>query len=130
MIARARYFFQQRAEENDQVIIPAQSLAEFLVGYTEEQCQQSLAALSKGFIIAPFDAKAAAIAASLQRDWNQLRKIAIKFGGLTKQQIKSDINVLASAIAAGASHLYSDPQMPSFAQGKIIVERLPELPPA
>ena len=125
MIPRAVKFFQKCQDTRTQVFLPAQSFAEFLVGYTPEQRQQTLAVLPRTFIVKPFDAKAAAIAADLQRSWNDLREIMAEYG-LTKQQVKSDINVLATSIAHGASHLYSeDEQMPSLAQGKILIARLP-----
>ncbi|HVC96887.1 MAG TPA: hypothetical protein VND64_24625 [Pirellulales bacterium] len=130
MIDRAARFFRQCQREHQRIFLPAQSLAEFLVGYDAEQRRLSLARLSRGFLVAPFDAKAAVIAADLQTDWNKLKAIGDEFG-LTKQQIKADINVLASALAVNASCLYSeDKQMKSFAQGRIIIRPLPtHLPP-
>src|SRR5438874_1320653 len=107
MIAKAEYFFAKCQEDRVQIMLPAQALAEFLVGYNEEQQGQCLGELSKGFIIAPFDAHAAAIAAQLQTDWNSLKKIMVQYG-LSRPQIKADINVIATSVAAGASHLYSE----------------------
>jgi predicted nucleic acid-binding protein len=131
MIERAARFFQGCQQDHQQIYLPAQSLAEFLVGYTAEQRRQSLARLSQGFLIAPLDAKAAIIAADLQTDWNTRVKAVMQEFGLTRQQVKADINVLACAIAANASRLYSeDRQMISLANGKILVEPLPvSLPP-
>lgn len=125
MIPRAAKFFKSCQENKTQLFLPAQSLAEFLVGYSSEQRRLTLEALQKSFVIKPFDARAAAIAADLQRSWNDLKNVMAEYG-LTKQQIKSDINVIATSIAAGASHLYSeDEQMTSLAQGKLPIARLP-----
>ena len=127
MIPRAERFFRRCKDDGKRIYVPAQSLAELLVGYSAAQRRQTLATLPKSFLIAPFDAKAAAIAAELQHNWDHLKQVGSEYG-ITRQQIKADINVLASAIAAGASYLYSeDGQMKSFAQGKIIVCGLPEM---
>lgn len=126
MIERAAAFFRQCDQNRTQIYIPAQSLAEFLCDYDADKRRQSLAKVARGFQIAPFDGKAAVIAAELMADWNQLRQIGDE-NGLTKQQIKADINVLASALAVNARYLYSeDRQMISFAKGRnIIIEKLP-----
>lgn len=130
MIERAAAFFSKCAADREKIWLPAQSLAEFLAGYDEAERAESLAALAESFVIAPFDAKAAAVAAELQYDWNKLKAIGEEFG-LTKQQIKADINVLASSIAVEAAYLYTeDAQMKSFAQNKIIIRPLPDPPKA
>lgn len=127
MIPRAAKFFQKCQENRTPIFLPAQSLAEFLVGYTAEKRRHTLATLPKSFIIKPFDAHAAAIAADLQRDWNELKKIMVEYG-TTRAHVKADINVIATSIAAGASHLYSeDGQMTALAGGRIIVVGLPRI---
>jgi predicted nucleic acid-binding protein len=80
MIERAERFFQWCESDRQQVYIPAQALAEFLVGYDAEQRRQSLARLARGFLIAPLDAKAAVIAADLQTNWDQLKAIGAEYG--------------------------------------------------
>jgi predicted nucleic acid-binding protein len=125
MIERAEQFFARCAEAKERLILPAQSMAEFLSGYSDEQRVASYEQL-KNFIIAPLDAKAAAIAAKLQRDWDFLKDVAKDYGS-TRQHIKADVNIIASSVAAGATMLYSnDLQMPRLAQGIIPVVELPE----
>ncbi len=127
MIARASHFFEKCQSDRQQVIIPAQSLSEFLVGYSIDQQQKSVAALSRSFIVAPFDAKAAMIAAQIQDDWDEVKQI-MREHGIVKQHIKADINILATAITVGATHLYSeDGQMRSLAKGRILIANLPEV---
>jgi len=129
MIERAVAFFRQCSNDHQQVYLPAQSFSEFLVGYDPAKRRELLTLLPRGFIVAPLDAKAAAIAADLQTNWNLLREIGAEFG-TTRQQIKSDINVLASSIAVGAAYLYSeDAQMNRLAQGKMLVKGLPLVRP-
>src|SRR5205085_8675651 len=124
MIERARAFFRKCDEDRERIILPAQALAEFLVGYTDQQCRESLALLSKGFIIAPLDAKAAVIAAQIQRDVDL--KGLMGEHGIARQTIKADVNVVASAIAAGANYLYSeDGHMKALGLNRIIVKSLP-----
>ncbi len=125
MIGRSAAFFQQCSEDRQQIYLPAQSFAEFLVGYNDARRRQLIASLPRSIIIAPFDAKAADIAADLQTNWNSLKEIGVEYG-LTRAQVKADINVLASSIAAGADYLYSeDAQMVRLAQGRIMVKGLP-----
>ncbi len=124
MIPRAEHFFRRCQERREQLILTSQALAEFLVGYSADQMRASLVVVSRTFIIAPFDAKAAVIAAELQSNWKQLRD---DHGG-TKQTIKADISVLASSIAIGADYLYTeDPQIGTIAKGRIIVRPLPPI---
>jgi predicted nucleic acid-binding protein len=125
MIKRATAFFQKCREDNIRVIIPAQALAEYLVGFDDRTRYQSLAILQKAFIIAPLDGKAACIAAELQHNRDLIQGLQLEYG-LTKQLIKADINILASSIANGASRLISeDGHMTAMAQGRILVEALP-----
>lgn len=124
MIVRAEQFFLQCHERRETLILTAQALSEFLVGYDDAQVRASVAEISRSFVIAPFDTKAAVIAAELQRDWKQLRA---EHGG-TKPTIKADINVLASSIAAGANYLFTeDARIAAIAKERIQVRPLPPL---
>ena len=127
MIARASAFFERCRNDRTKLILPAQALAEYLVGFDDATRNRSIVMLERTFIIAPFDAKAASVAASLQRDRDLLRDIGEEYG-LRKQTIKADINVLASAIASGSTRLISeDAEMVKLAQGRIIVDLLPTI---
>jgi predicted nucleic acid-binding protein len=127
MIVRADDFLRQCRTERREVFIPAHALAEFLAGYDDAQVHRTIISLSRSFVIAPFDAKAAIIAAKIQRDWNKIKQIANE-SGVDRCQIKADICIVASAVASGASTLYShDRQMVSLAQGHGITVK--ELPP-
>ncbi|RIK72992.1 MAG: hypothetical protein DCC68_25625 [Planctomycetota bacterium] len=132
MIVRAAHFFAQCRSGKTRIIVPAQALAEYLVGFDDESLQESLRLISEGFIIAPLDAKAAAIAGELQRDWDELKGIISDFKeyGATKQTVKADINVIASSIASEATTLYTDEaeKFRRIAKGRILIKRLPELP--
>lgn len=51
--------------------------------------------------------------------------------GVRRQTITSDIAIIATSAAAGASRLISeDAQVLELAKGLIVAERLPEIPPA
>jgi predicted nucleic acid-binding protein len=126
MIPRARAFFERCKAEQLKIHLPAFALAEYIVGLDQKQQAESLAALSRTCLIAPFDGKAAIIAASLQREWRQTIKPIQDEYSLTRGNIKADICVLACAIASGATVLYSeDPQMSRLAKGMILVKPLP-----
>ncbi len=126
MIPRATAFFKQCRDDHERIIIPAPSLAEYLVKLPAEQRAKSIALFEKSFIIAPLDAKAAAIAADLQYDMDALKSLAKEYS-ISRQMIKADVYVLACSIAAGATAIYScDEHLVRMAKGKIIVRQLPE----
>jgi hypothetical protein len=80
--------------------------------------------LKKAFFIAPFDAKAAKIAVELQHDRELINSIRAEFG-LSRPVIASDIAIIATSVAFGASRLIAeDGHMVKLAQGKMIIQGL------
>jgi predicted nucleic acid-binding protein len=127
MIERAVSFFSDLATRQIRVAIPAQALAEFLIRYSsEDERRRSLHAIERGFVVAPLDGKAAIIAAELWPGTEQLDAIRGTHN-VTRQIVKADINVIASAIAIGATKLFSHEheRFRRIAGSRIIVEDLP-----
>ena len=67
-IAKADELFRQASEQGTKILIPSLVVSEVLVRYQDSERDAVLASLSKRFRIAPFDARAAKIAATLFAD--------------------------------------------------------------
>ena len=71
MVEYAGYLFRQLEEDEAQVILPSVVVAEFLTqSKTQAERTHVLAELSKRFILVPFDARDAVLAAELWRYGN------------------------------------------------------------
>jgi predicted nucleic acid-binding protein len=106
------------------IMVPSIVVAQYLMGHTGEQQDRERGIIGSHFFVAPFDAKAAAVAAQLY-DKNLLKQVRddTKIG---RQCLMADFKILATAIAHGATTFYSDdPHMSKFADGKILVKGIP-----
>lgn len=99
MIPRATAFFNWVDENRHKLVLSSECLAEYLVGATGVEKVAQLTALQEKFIILPYDAKAAAIAADLRSDKDFIK--SQQAVGKTRVCIKSDIVVVATARAFG-----------------------------
>jgi hypothetical protein len=123
LIGWAAEFFKACAARRDTLILPAPALAEALVGYSQAKRDESLAEIARSFFIAPLDAHAASIAASLY-DKSMVDQLIAEHG-VTRQCIKADIYVIACSVAAKATHLIShDRHVKKLARGLVIVDEL------
>jgi predicted nucleic acid-binding protein len=105
MIVRASSFFEAAQKRGQPIMIPSLVASEFLVRYDDPQRQAALAELDRRFFVAPFDARAAWLAAKLFADKSSWEK-SRKDDGYSRQWIKTDIAILATAIAHGATEIY------------------------
>lgn len=81
--------------------------------------------LEKNFFIAPFDTKAAMLAAELQRECFGALK---SDENISRQALKADIKIVATAIAHGAKAIYSDDShFQRISNGRILVKQVPPL---
>jgi len=110
-------------------MIPSIVLAEFLTGQDPVSQRSVKEIIGKAFFIAPFDAKAAVIAAELFD--KQEFDAAKQESEVGRQCLKADYKILATAIAHGASAIYANDQhFIKFADGKIVVRDIPLMPRA
>jgi predicted nucleic acid-binding protein len=106
------------------IMVPSIVVAEYLIGHTLDQQSKERGIIGSNFFVAPFDAKAAAIAAQLY-DASLLRQ-ARRDTEIGRQCLQADFKILATAIAHGATVFYTDdPHMTAFAAGKILVKEIP-----
>lgn len=131
MILRAKQFFMDAEEQKVRLVIPSVVLGELLSGI-EEQHHNLVKNLSlRGFPIPPYDAAAAQAFARL---WRQRKAdgttTALRQSGATKQELKADCMIVATALAQRCTVIYShDGKLKTFAGSEIEVRELPDLPP-
>lgn len=120
-------FFEFVTAEKIAVCIPSQALAEFLVRNSEEERQAALAQIDTSFPIAPLDFPASYLASEITSDRDHMEEVRKTFG-ITRHVVKADVNIIASAIAFGATHLVTgnENEMRTLAKGRIIVVSLEE----
>ena len=125
LIQRTKWLFELLGEEKAQVVLPSVVVAEFLVKVPEEQRDETLAELSQAFIIHPFDAVATTTAALL---WNVGRPQRMSKKPGTREALKADTLLVATAHAAGAKIIYThDKQLRKLAGQVMKAEDLPEV---
>ena len=108
-------------------MIPSVVLAEFLTGQSLDSHRSVREIIGKAFFVAPFDAKAAAIAAELfdKSTFDTIRQD----DQVGRQCLKADYQIVATAIAHGATTIYADDEhLPKIADGQILVRPVPDIP--
>lgn len=106
-LRRAKYLFDLLDDQGAQIIVPSVVVSEFLVCIEPERHAAIIATISSRFLIAPFDARCASLAATMF--------VAGK-GGINKGQpnaricLKADCLVVATAVCHGAKRFYSGDQ--------------------
>lgn len=135
MIRRAKALIAELEEQEDDILVPAVVVSEFLAGVPKSQHTELLKVLSRRFQLPPFDVRAAAVAAGLWRDAAErnphLRdQIREAFPDTPRVRIKADIQILGTALARNADVLYTnDGALRMIAEGLIDVRGLPPAPP-
>lgn len=87
------------------IILPAISLAELLVPVPPSQKGTLIAELMRRFVIAPFDLHASTIASEL---WANHKKLPRDQQYKDRNVLKSDVMILGSARAVGATKFYTN----------------------
>jgi len=125
LIPRCKRLIESISDEP--ILVSAVSLAEFLTGMPGELQSPQIELINTHFVVRPFGAKAASVAANIYN------KAAIKQAtaetGLATGYIKADLQILATAIAEGAHTIYADDgSFKTLALGQnIIVKPIPAL---
>ncbi|NOY42802.1 MAG: type II toxin-antitoxin system VapC family toxin [Planctomycetes bacterium] len=129
LIDRCVQLIRDHKARHIEIMIPSIVLAEFLTGQDPVSQRSVKEIIGKAFFIAPFDAKAAVIAAELFD--KQEFDAAKQESEVGRQCLKADYKILATAIAHGASAIYANDQhFIKFADGKIVVRDIPLMPRA
>ena len=125
-LVMAEKFKKKLDGEGHRLILTSHVVGELLVGFSIDAAAKELLVLRKNFFIQAYDTKAAAIAARLISN-TELVKWVRKETGFSRQIIKVDIAVIASAIVGNAVQLITDEKsFKALAQGEIIVKTMEE----
>jgi predicted nucleic acid-binding protein len=126
-----------KTQRDKRVLVPSLCLAEYLTGIPKSKRNAVLKNLESWTFIAGFDASAAGITADLMHDvfldWKDEKASNPEsdYAKRSRQIIKSDVIVLATAIAHGGTILYTTEEVifSRMAGGRIDVKSLPALQP-
>lgn len=129
MISKAETFFNWVDNNEYDIIIPAIVVAEVLAPEPETIRANYLKTLTTGFVIVPFDTRAAfKYADILHGRFNELKAAADQID-ISKHRMKADHMIIATAIVNNANCIYSyDKGLTTFGSGFIDVRKFPEPP--
>lgn len=130
MIPRASHFLEECKKKHIEIIVPSIVLGEFLGGIDRKKRYAAMSLFSSGFVVVPYDAMCALRFAELWEKNKETGVIkALRAEGISRQELKADSMILATAIAHKAKAIYShDDGLTKFANGEIEVLELPNLP--
>jgi len=130
MIPRTKYFIENIDDKNDDVLIPAIIVAEFLIRIPTDLHATIINLFNRNWIIAPFDALAASKFSSIWQANNtsdEVKQLMNK--GATKAELRADSMFVATAVSRKAECIYShDKGVKAFAKGFIDVKEIPFIP--
>jgi predicted nucleic acid-binding protein len=100
MVDRTRRYLAQLARDNEQVMVPAVVVGEYLQGFPANERGEQLQALSRGFFLPAYDARCAALAA-------ELLPIGPDARGEPGARVafRADVQIIATAICHGATQI-------------------------
>lgn len=124
MVSRTKRFIKHLDETNCRVLVPAVVIAEFLMNLPSSAHVTITTLFQQHYLVAPFDIKAASKFSEIwQANHNSANKGQI---GKTRESIKIDDMIVATAVAWGADCIYShDPGVKAFSKGFIDVKEIP-----
>jgi predicted nucleic acid-binding protein len=132
-VRRARNLFAYLEEEEARIVIPSIVVTEFVTPLkTTKEREAVIAEMNKRFVIAPFDARAAAVAADL---WHYGKKAREKKHQMkqigARMCLRADTLIIATVHAQGVQVFYTDDDNCYDMARRIIadVRRLPDIGP-
>lgn len=127
---RAEWLFRRLTDDKSQAVISAVTVQEYLVPAIQGTETAILTELSARFLIAPFDARCAAISAKLFRNGKPMRGLGKPSGAPGERvKLKVDSLVIASVYSFGARLFCSgDKDCRELAATIMEVEELPTIP--
>ena len=125
-VKHARYLFENLEKEKAQIVVPSIVVAEFVIPLkTSKEREEMIVRLQKRFLIAPFDAKDAAVAADLWHDGKKTREMRQPGA---RVRLKADAMIVATAYGHGAQAFYTDDDdCFNMVQKIMLARRLPKI---
>ena len=129
MVERTSRYLSYLEEENEIVMVPSVAVAEYLHGISADDQKQQLALLTQSFFVPSFDVQAASIAGEISSG----EDYQTRFAGSNRQErnaLRTDLQILATAIAYGASTIVTDnlKDYSPYAKDRIKVTKVPNVP--
>jgi predicted nucleic acid-binding protein len=119
-VAQAKAFLDHLDKQGTKALIPSVVVAEFLTGIPTAAHTTIADLLERHFITAAFDLKASMHFARIWQDRDQRGVITLlkQRDRATRAELKADCMIVATAVAQGASCIYShDDNLAGFANG-------------
>lgn len=130
MIPMTKSFFEHCKQKNIEILVPAVVAGELLTAIEPKHHQIVLNLLQSSFVVPPYDAAAAIIFARLWRERKESGQVKRMQTDLqaTRQELKADCMIVATALAQKAEAIYShDVKLKAFANGAIAVHEVPRI---
>ena len=130
MIELAVRLIEDLDDKETEIALPSLVISEYLSNFPDESREEQYSELIRSYYIVPFDAKAASIAAKIRNDRDKISGIVDEYSA-SRNVIKADIYILASALSCGATEIFThDKHIKKLAKGfDILVSDIPMLPP-
>ena len=132
MIQKALHYLEHLDKSKDRIIVPSVVVSEFLANVPDEREVALLQVLSQKFMIAPFDAPAAVLAARVWRknsSGNPSLVRQLKDEGVKQAKIKADLQIIGTALARRADRVTThDDWLMKNAKVHIDAGPMPDLP--
>lgn len=130
MIPRAMNFLKECHKDSVDLLVPSVVLAEFLTAIEPKSHAMVHNLMKTSFVVPPFDSAASVIFAKLWQDRVDAGVISrLKDDGATKQELKADCMIVATAIVQKADAICShDDKLRKFAGTSINVIEIPRIP--
>lgn len=130
MIERTRQFIEQCQTDGIRILVPSVVVGELLTAIEVQYHPMTLNLLQSAFVVPPYDAAASAIFARLwqkKQESGAIDRIRNELAA-TRQELKADCMIVATAVAQKADVLYShDAKLRSFAADEMEVLEVPRL---
>lgn len=126
MVERCSKLIADLQDRHITICVPSVVMAEYLMGHSSADQKREIGIIGRNFFVPPFDVGAAAICAEL---FDKATFDAVREMGVPRQCLKTDFQIVATAIAARANRIYTDnvEEFKRIANGRIIVSPVPEL---
>lgn len=130
MVYRSKALIERLDKDDKKILIPSIVIGEFLIHMPPETYQITTNLIERDFIVAQFDVRAASYYAKIWREKQDVNLLDdLKESGKTRQELKADRMIVATALANNAECIYShDNGVIAFGQGFIDVHRVPSAP--
>jgi predicted nucleic acid-binding protein len=129
MVGRTQRYLHYLARTDEQIVIPAPVIFEYLCGFDHAEQRRQRTALERAFRIPSFDGEAAAVPAELAHTRGLIGRVA-RQTGIDRQSLKVDFQIIAIAIVVGAELIVTH-EVAAFqkmAQQRIKVIEVPDIP--